>query len=487
MSFTRSVALNTIVQLVGRVITTVLSLVLIAALTRYLGVNAFGVYTTVFVYVGFLGVLADLGFFWIMVRELAQTTERDRFNALVSNVLTLRTFLGIVVFGLGAFIAWFIPRYSGEIQIGIAIISLAWLATALNSTFVGVFQNKLRMDKAVTTDIIGRTVILIFTLWLVGHHAPLTTILWAYVAGTWLNLVISFFLGTRYVTVRPRFDFREWTRIFHEAFPMGIVIVLHVIYYRIDSVMLSLIKGPMDVGIYGAPYKVLDVLLTLPVMFLGNVFPTLTRHLSERSSSAPVLIQRSFDALLAIALPLTVGGIVLAEPIIRVVAGNDFVHATTLSPIWGIPATPVLTLQILMVAVGVSFISNIFGYTLVALGKQREMIRPYSIFVVVNVAINLAIIPSFSYIGAALSTVITELVVIGYFSTMALRATGVRLRAHAAWRIGLSTVAMTLALSVVRGSIWLSLLVGVVVYAIVVSATGVVNRGLIREILQGRR
>lgn len=518
MSLVRAVALNTGVQLVGRVATTVLSLVLIGALTRYLGVEAFGEYTTIFAYVAFFGVLADFGFFWIMVRELAkidlgpgslpaskaggqktpgvQATSTPGvgtagvgqrvFDSIVSNVLTLRTFLGLGVFALGGALTWLIPQYSVDVRVGIAVIALAWLATALNSTFVGVFQNKLRMDKAVLTDVVGRAVILALVLWLITTGAGLTTILLAYVVGNWANLILSFLLGQQYVAVRPAFDTALWKRIFWEAFPMGVVLILHVIYFRIDSVMLSLMKGSTDVGIYGAPYKILEVLLTLPVMFLGNVFPTLTRLLAEQSPKALVLIQRSFDTLAAIALPLSVGGIVLAEPIIRLIAGQEFVTASTQAPFFGQSATAVLVLQILMVAVGVAFISNLFNYLMIALGRQRSLVRPYLVFGLTNVLLNLLVIPSFSYIGAALSTLVTELVVVSYLGVLAIKATKVQLQLGVLGRIAVATAAMAAFLMGVPVDLWGQLVGGVVVYGAAAYLMGVISPELVREIVTSR-
>ena len=75
MSLTRRVAYNTVVQVVGKVLTTLISLVLIAALTRYLGVSGYGSYTTIFAYIQFFAVLADFGFFWFFLREISKASD----------------------------------------------------------------------------------------------------------------------------------------------------------------------------------------------------------------------------------------------------------------------------------------------------------------------------------------------------------------------------------------------------------------------------
>jgi len=459
---------------------------MVAALTRYLGVSAFGVYTTAFVYVAFLAVLADFGFFWIMIREIAHLDVQKEYERVVNNVLTLRTFLGIGVLGVGSAIALLIPQYGHDVRVGIFLVAIASLASALNATLVGVFQNKLRMDKAVITDIIGRTVTLALTLWFIAQGAPITTIFASYIGGTWLNLVLSYFLAQQYVRVRPAFEFAVWHRIYSEAFPMGVAMILHIVYYRIDSILLSLMKGVADVGIYGVPYKILDVIMTLPVMFLGNVFPMLTRLLVEKSPAVPGVLQRSFDALLTIALPLTVGGILMAEPIIRLVGGEAFVHATTLAPFLGQPATAVLALQILLISAGISFVSNLFGYTLIALGLQRQLIRPYATFMVVNVLINLWLIPRFSYIGAAIGTTLTEIVVVVYFGYLACKATNVVPNLRLAGRIALATAVMGAFLTLVDLSLWWELTLAIAIYGAAAWGFGVVTPELLRELVRAK-
>lgn len=487
MGVVRAVAVNTAVQFVGKVVTTALSLIVIAALTRYLGVRVFGEYTTVFAFVAFLGVLADFGFFWILVREIAQRSDRARYDATVSNVLTLRVLLGLAVFGGGALVGATIPQYSADVQRGIAIVSLAWLGTALNSTFVAVFQNKLRMDLAVATDVVGRVVTLGLVLWLITAEASLETIFWAYGVGNAINLALSVWFGRQFVTVRPRFEWPEWRRIFLEAYPMGIVLILHVLYFRTNSVLLSLMKGPIDVGIFGAPFKIFEVLLTLPVMFLGNVFPLLTRLLVERSERVPFVIQRSFDALMTIALPLTVGGILLAEPIIRVIAGEEFVSAATIPPVFGWPATTVSVLTILMVTVGIAFVSSLFTYVLIARGDQRRLVVPYLTFSVVNLVLNGLLIPQFSYVGAALATFVTELLVVVFLGRLALRSTDLTLSFRLIGRIVVATAVMSLFIWWWPGDLWGTVIGAVLVYGGAAWGFGVVTPELVRSLARGRQ
>lgn len=408
MSYTRKIAYNTIVQYIGKAITTAISLVLIAALTRYLGVAGYGQYTTVFAYVAFWAVLADFGFFWVLVREISKP-EAD-VGKIANNILTLRTVLGIIVFLVGFLIALFL-KYDLTIKLGIGVIGIAWLWTTLNSTLVGVFQSKLRMDKAVITEVVGRAIILGMVLLMIKYQMGLIGIFWAYVIGNLVNFLFSLLLASRYFKIKPQIDWDLWKKIAIMAYPIGITLILHLIYFRIDTVILSLMKGNIDVGIYGAPYKILEILLLLPALFMGAAFPVLTKYYVSKDKRLIPAFQKAFDFLIILAVPVVIGVSTLAKPIINFIAGEEFVNTSTIS-LGNYQATAVTALQILIFSVGIYFIFNLFYYLVLVMNRQKELIRPYFIVVIVNIILNLIFIPFYSYIAAAVVTIISSTLVL---------------------------------------------------------------------------
>jgi len=409
MSYTRRVAYNTIVQLVGKLITTLISLFLVAALTRYLGVSGYGQYTTIFAFTQFFAVFADFGFFWFLVREISKPDAPQ--EKIFNNVLTFRILMALGIFAVSFLIGFVIPQYH-EIRYGIGIIAAASFWMTLNGSYVGVFQNRLRMDKAALTEVIGRIVILGIVIFLIGKGANLNQILWAYFGGNLVNFLFSLLLGRVYLHMRPAFDFPYWKKIFLGALPIFIVSILGLIYFKVDTIMLSLLKTPEDVGIYGPPYKVVEILILFPAIFMGNVFPVVTNYIYSKDERLQSAFQKAFNFLVISAVPIVVGIALTAPRIIKIVAGSQFTSAHTIGPVFGIPATSGFALQILILAVGISFLSHLYGYTIIALGKQTKMILPNLFFVIFNVGLNLLIIPKFSYIGAAATTVITEIAVV---------------------------------------------------------------------------
>ncbi len=462
MSYTRRVAYNTIVQIIGKILTTIISLFLVAALTRYLGVSGYGQYTTIFALTQFFAVFADFGFFWFLVREISKpdAPEAKIFN----NVLTFRSFLAAAVFALSIFVGLIVPQYHA-IRFGIAVIAAASFWLTLNSTYVGIFQNRLRMDKAALTEVLGRLVTFGAVLYFIRSGATLNLILWAYFFGNFFNFLASALLGQKYLQFRFAFDFGYWREIFRECLPIFIVSILGLIYFKVDTIMLSLLKTSTDVGIYGPPYKVIEILILYPAIFMGSAFPILTRYHHAQDERLEGSFQKAFDFLIISAVPVVIGIGFIARRIIAIVAGPAFTTAHTIAPVWGLAATSALALQILVFAVGISFLSHLFGYMVIAIGKQTKLIWPNLFLVFFNIILNLILIPRISYIGAAIVTVLTEIcVVLLYFRVM--RAyIKLRIRWVILPKVLFSGIVLGLALYGLRFlSLWYLVPVGIVVY-----------------------
>lgn len=481
MSNTRRVAYNTIIQIVGKIITTVISLILVAALTRYLGVSGYGQYTTIFAFTQFFAVIADFGFFWFLVREISKPKANQ--EKIVSNVLTFRTLMAVVIFLVAFLLGFVIPQYH-DFRYGIGIIAAASFWLTLNGTYVGIFQNRLRMDKAALTDVFGRLVILGLVLWLIKTGANLNHLLWAYFFGNMINFFLSAYLGRIYVHFRPAFDFTYWKWIFRETLPIFFVSVLALISFKIDTVMLSLLKSSTDVGIYGPPYKVIEILILIPAIFMGNVFPILTAYIYSKDERLQNAFQKCFDFLILVAVPIVVGVIMTAPRIIRIVAGPEFTSAHTISPIWGIPATSSFALQILVAAVGLAYLSHLFNYMIIALGRQTKLIVPNIIFVIFNVGLNLILIPKISYIGAAMVTVLTEIIVVSLYWWLMRRYVDLKINFKTLLKVILSGIILGLSLYFLKFlNLWMLIPLGATVYLASLYLMKGISKEMIRQIL----
>ena len=396
MKSAQRIASNTVVQLFGKVVTAATSVLIIAYLSRYLGVAGYGDYTTIFAYLGIFSVFVDLGLFIITVRELAKDSSQER--QILGNMLGLRMVIGVVVFAIAYFIALTLP-YSGIIKAGILIGTVSQFLLSLNQIPLSLFQARLTMHKATLSDIIGRVALLGLVFWFISLNLHFLYIIVAVVASSIVVLTSNMIMLRAVVAIKPLFNLKIWKGMLLAALPMGIVVILATIYFRIDTVMLSMMKGSFDVGIYGAPYKILEVFLAIPSIFMSSVLPIITNSLSNDMDRARAMFRKAFDFLSLVALPLIAGTLVVATPVMVLIAGSEFALSG-----------PVL--KILILALGGSFLNSVMIYTIIAADQQKRLIVPYVAAVIFNIVTNFLVIPHFSYFGAAVTTVATELLVL---------------------------------------------------------------------------
>ncbi len=394
MSTTRKIAQNTLVQIIGKAISTFLGLIAIAMMTRYLGTEQFGWYITVISFLGFAGILVDFG----LIPVTAQMLAEPKFDKtkLLQNLLAFRFFTALIFFGLMPFVVLLFP-YPVEVKIAVAFTTISFLATSMNQIFVGFYQTKLKMHIQAISEVFGRIVLVIGLFLAIKQNAHFLPIMWtlvianiAYTSALWLQ---------SFKETKPlfSFDWNIWKAIIKKSWPITISIIFNVIYLKGDIILLSLFRDQGDVGIYGAAYRVIDILSQTAMMIMGVILPILAFHWSRNNKKLfKKFYQQAFDAMMLIAIPMTIGTIMTATKIMELIAGPDFI-------ISGKP------LQILSIAVFGVYLGAVFGHTAVAIDKQKQTMWIYISNAIITLTGYLIFIPKFGFWGAAWMTVFSEL------------------------------------------------------------------------------
>ena len=469
MNVSRRIASNTLIQIISKAVTAATSALVLAYLARYLGVSGYGDYITVFAYLGIFGVLVDLGIFVTSVREIAKNPESEK--QIIGNVLGLRLVIGVLIFAVASMIAFVIP-YSPMVRLGILLGSVSQLFLVVNQAPVSLFQARLIMHRAAIADIIGRFVLLILVWWFIKLQLGFLPMIGAVAVSTFVTFIVSMVLAIKVNAIWPRCDWDVWRRILILALPMGAVMVLSTVYFRVDTVLLSLMKNSFDVGIYGAPYKILEVFLAIPTIFMSSVLPVMTRALDEHNKEHALgVFRRSFDFMSLTSLPLVVGIILLATPIMILIAGPDFAISG--------PVLAIIMLKLLG-----SSLNSVMIYTIISAGEQRRLLLPYAIAVIFNIGANLLLIPTYSYLGAAAVTVLTEIWV--------LIAAGYLVKKHLRLTPDFGVLFKCLLVSGIMGgaiwwlgdtNLWLKIGLGAVIYLVGILAVKAVRLKDIQELL----
>lgn len=395
MSYTRRIAHNTIIQIIGKTISTIIGVVVIGMLTRYLGQAGFGQYTTIMAFLQFFGVLVDMGLYIILVKKISEP-EVDQDN-LVSNIFTLRLISAVIFLGVAPIIVLFFP-YPAIIKLGVLITALSFLGITLNQALSGVFQKNLRMDKVTIAEVASRIILIVSTYLVIKADLGLLWVMGSVVAGSLINFFITFLFSKQFVKIRLSFDFQVWKNIIKETWPIALSIAFNLVYFKADTIILSLYYKAEVVGIYGVSYKVLEVLTAFPAMFAGLVLPLLATAYALRDRERfKRVFRKAFDFLVMVTIPLIVGTLFLAKPVMNLIA-PEFTDSPRI-------------LQLLIFATSIIFVGNLFGNTVVAINKQKTMMWLYLSVAVISLVGYLIFIPKYSYFGAAGMTIASEFMV----------------------------------------------------------------------------
>lgn len=399
MKLATKIAYNTIIQIISKIITTILGLIAIAMITRYLGTKGFGEYTTIITFLSFFAIIADLGLTLVTVQLISQPEANE--EKILGNLLGLRLVSAFLFIGAGPLFVLFFP-YSSAIKLGVALAALSFFFIALNQVLVGIFQKNLRMDKVSIAEVISRIILVLGIFLAINFNTGINGILIATVISSFINFFFHLFFSQSFARIKLRFDFKYWLEIFKKSWPLAVTIIFNLIYLKTDTLLLSIIPRDSSVGIiaevglYGAAYKVIDVLVTFPFMFAGIVLPIMT---SSWAASNPQrfknVLQKSFDIMVIMALPLVIGTQLVAQDVITLVAGSEFALA---GPI----------LRLLILASGFIFLGNMFAHAVIAVDKQRNIISAYFFVAITSLIGYLFLIPKYSYFGAAYVTIYSE-------------------------------------------------------------------------------
>lgn len=472
MSLARRVAANTAIQLIGKVVSTLLGVVTIALIQRALKPAGFGSYTIVMSYLGFFSVIADFGLYVIVIRELNKPgADRERVFA---NVLGIRLTTVACIFALGLGL---LPLfgYSAEVNRAVLIGVFAFLTVAVSQLTVSIFQSALAMRRVVVGELIGRVISLTIVWLAVQRGLGLPAMIAAVVAANAANLLFLLKQSRAYLRIRIAFDAAYWRYLLRETTPVALSVAFNLVYFRMDTIILSLFRSPAEVGLYGAAYKILDILNSFPIMFVGLMLPILTQALAQDRERFQRLYQRAFDALVMAVVPLIVGGWVLARPLLVLIGGPDFAAA---APVF----------RLLLIAVGFLFLNSLSGHSVTIVNKQRQMVWGYLAIAILGIGLYLTLIPRIGMRGAAVGTIVTEAASAIIGSVVVFRTVRFRVSLQMALRVVFFSLMMGLALLLVPGERPLiEVPVGIALYLWLLLASRTVPVAFIKELIRGEQ
>lgn len=396
MSTANKIFSNTLWQTLIRAVGILIGVLNLGLITRILGTTNFGFYTTIFAFVQTFVIFADLGLYLTLLREISEAKNKDGETKAVNNIFTIRFFASLFFLGLAPLMVYFLP-YDQAVKSNIIYFLLAFFFQSLVSTLSAVFAKKLEMPKVAMADFLNKSVYFFILVYLFFNSGNLSSVLFWNSVTQGISFVLLFFFLQKHVHLNFAWDFIYWKKILIATWPLALTVVLNLVYFKADTLILSAYASPEEVGLYGAPYRVLEVLTTFPHMFMSLILPLFTAaYVAKNFEALKNIWQNTFNFFVILAGAMLLFVWLVSTPLMVALAGADFA-----------PSGPIL--NVLILATVAIYFGTMFTYLVVAISAQKEMVKYFFIVALVGLLGYFILIPLFGYWAAAWMTVFVEI------------------------------------------------------------------------------
>jgi len=429
-------------------------LVVFPFMVRVLGPTAYGKLGFATAVAGFFGLMASPGFSTYALREAAK--DEGRVHFLVRHVLGARVAFAVVSYTLLIAFALTLAPRDFTTRLLILLSGLVFLVNSMDAQWV--FTARSRMWMVTLRGSVGQLIYGGLILALVRRPSdawivPVATIV-SLLAGT---LLIWLPARREYCIPWPVISPDVWRSFLPICMIMGLASMMSMVYDQIDTVMLRYMRSEAEVGLYVASYRLMTIAMSFTPI-LGQVFfPLLSETTGQDQESEQRYLGWLGQASIGLALPIATGGFMLAEPLTRFALGSQYTGTATL-------------FRWLMLTIVAGPLASYFGSQLIPIAREKKYLVSVAAGAVVNVGLNLFLIPIYGAIAAAFTTAISQTAVafMNYYFVRDLarpslvKATGLSAMACAVMAAGLLLARSRSSLHVV-----VLVLLGALVYAAV--------------------
>lgn len=393
MKLAQKIALNSSFQAARQVALGIFGIVSVGVATRYLSIDQYGAILAALVLISLLSLATDFGVSAIVVRAMSR--DPDRETAIQSSAFwvwvaaTVPT--ALIILGLAQI------AYPGEDGATTREATLVLMTIFPLMPFAGVALVRATVDQRVwvvsVSSIIARSAALAVLIAVVALDLGPLAVTGAFACGWVFDQLLAL------VLIRPRIEFaaglhraRIWSLVL-AAVPLGLVMVINGLYFRVDALLISLLASEKDLAVYGVAYKAFESFLAFPQFVMVTLLPVLAR-LDFGDERFQELVQKAFTTMVLMALPIA-GFALLGKEAMVTLGGEKYAGGG-------------LVLGLIMCSVALACVQGVFGNALVTQGRQKTLLRVSLSVLVANVLVNLAAVPLFGDVGAASALLATE-------------------------------------------------------------------------------
>lgn len=397
---------NTSYLFISEILIKALGLFWVIFLARNLSIEKYGMYNVIVSFIAIFSFLPDLGVGIITIREIAK--HKKRASKLLGEAFLLNSILACFTIII-AFISSYVLLIPMHFLIFISLVTLFF--STIRSVSVFYFDGMEKMQySAILNGFNSFLLIICAAVALLLFNGSLTAVFLGMLIGTIISMIFSYVVLYKHEKIHFTLDISRSLFLLKEGVPLGIASFAALVYSRIDVVILSQLLGNAKAGVYSAatPFPIALIQL-LNVPFVIALFPALSRLHIEDSSRFKKTIYKSMGVVVLWSVPATFFVFFLADIFIPILFGNKYDNAIPI-------------LKTIILAVPFISLSAVLYKVLIAMRHQRDYLFISVLGAVVSVTLTITFISILGIMGAAWSSVITQIILfLTYFTVVQIR------------------------------------------------------------------
>jgi PST family polysaccharide transporter len=364
-----------------------------AWVARYLGPEQFGLMNYAVAFVTLFSVFSTLGLDDILVREIVSSPEKRK--EYLGSALFLKFAGALVLLVTATLASHFINSENTVITFFVFIVSLGYIFKSFDVIDLW-FKSQVKSKYSVYSRATAFFIVSIIKIILILTQAPLVAFVWMFT----LDFFIASLLLLYFYHKKVSDSIFEWKiktvtikKLFKDSWPLILSSIAVMIYMKIDQVMIGSILGERDLGIYSAAVKISESWYFIPTIITGSVFPAIIKARKKSKDIYIKKMQLLYDFFTFFTIITATSIAVFSSFIINVLYGPEYIEAST-----------VLSLQIfsgIFVFMGVASSSHLVVDNAIKINFYRTFFSA-----ILNVFLNLLLIPMFGIKGAAIASLI---------------------------------------------------------------------------------
>lgn len=451
MSQVKTIFKNMSWLLISQIIASVCAFIWTILMARYLGVSNYGIFGFATSFTAILAVTVDLGINTHVIRHVA--TDYDSAPKYLGNAMPLKS-----IFGIGTMILTLIILILMKTDELTLTVTLLFAIEMIIKSFINLLNGSFQAFEEGKYQGIGNTllhiILLIFILITIFTDFGLIGISISYILANAITLTYTYYAFKNNIA-KPKFelDLEFCKQITVLSLPFAVIGLLYTIYYSIDIVMLTNMVGSYASGIYNATYKLISVLTLFYSVYTAVIFPVMSKFFNDDESMLLISFEKSIKYLMLVIIPIAIATVFYSTDIIHLIYGHKYDAASSV-------------LCILIWTVCLLFISGAANSLLNASHKEVAVTKIYAIAAVFNIVLNFVMIPYFSYNGAAITTVLSDLliVIIQFYIIYNLGHRPNKKLYFDIVKIIAGSIILGIALYFLNLNMWVALPVGIIIY-----------------------